>query len=102
MEERLCECYHVWRKNMKINVKTLKETHFEIQVNPKDMVLDVKKIEIVQGVEGYPAVQKMLIHHGKVLKDESIMQSWSQMRATTAQRSLFQGILKQMKIHLTT
>ncbi|CAL5189341.1 unnamed protein product [Lathyrus oleraceus] len=87
---------------MKINVKTLKETHFEIQVNPKDMVLDVKKIEIVQGVEGYPAVQKMLIHHGKVLKDESIMQSWSQMRATTAQRSLFQGILKQMKIHLTT
>ncbi|XP_058736255.1 ubiquitin receptor RAD23c-like [Vicia villosa] len=60
---------------MKINVKTLKGTHFEIQVNPKDTVLDVKKnIEVVQGVDVYPAVQQMLIHQGKVLKDESTLE----------------------------
>ncbi|KAL5072817.1 hypothetical protein RYX36_011801 [Vicia faba] len=60
---------------MKINVKTLKGAHFEIQVNPNDMVLDVKKnIEVVQGVDIYPAVQQMLIHQGKVLKDESTLE----------------------------
>ncbi|KAL5068891.1 hypothetical protein RYX36_019778 [Vicia faba] len=60
---------------MKINVKTLKGTHFEIQVNPNDTVLDVKKnIEVVQGVDVYPAVQQMLIHQGKVLKDESTLE----------------------------
>ncbi|KAF9593173.1 hypothetical protein IFM89_020469 [Coptis chinensis] len=55
---------------MKINVKTLKGTHFEIEVTPEDTVADVKKtIETVQGADVYPAAQQMLIHQGKVLKD---------------------------------
>ncbi|KAL5553190.1 hypothetical protein UlMin_040591 [Ulmus minor] len=55
---------------MKVFVKTLKGTHFEIEVKPEDTVSDVKKnIEIVQGVDVYPAAQQMLIHQGKVLKD---------------------------------
>ncbi|GAU16507.1 hypothetical protein TSUD_167380 [Trifolium subterraneum] len=60
---------------MKINVKTLKGTHFEIQVNPNDTVGDVKKnIEVVQGAAIYPAAQQMLIHQGKVLKDETTLE----------------------------
>ncbi|XP_059453630.1 ubiquitin receptor RAD23c-like isoform X1 [Corylus avellana] len=55
---------------MKIFVKTLKGTHFEIEVKPEDSVADVKKsIESVQGADVYPAAQQMLIHQGKVLKD---------------------------------
>lgn len=55
---------------MKVFVKTLKGTHFEIQVKPEDTVADVKKnIETVQGADVYPAAQQMLIHQGKVLKD---------------------------------
>ncbi|CAH1447703.1 unnamed protein product [Lactuca virosa] len=55
---------------MKVFVKTLKGTHFEIQVKPEDTVADVKKnIETVQGADVYPAGQQMLIHQGKVLKD---------------------------------
>lgn len=60
---------------MKINVKTLKGTHFEIQVNAQDTVGDVKKnIEGAQGAAVYPAVQQMLIHQGKVLKDETTLE----------------------------
>ncbi|XP_004489115.1 ubiquitin receptor RAD23d-like [Cicer arietinum] len=60
---------------MKINVKTLKGTHFEIQVNLQDTVGDVKKnIEAVQGVDVYPAAQQMLIHQGKVLKDDTTLE----------------------------
>ncbi|KAK8476842.1 hypothetical protein V6N13_017073 [Hibiscus sabdariffa] len=59
---------------MKIFVKTLKGTHFDIQVKPEDAVGDVKKkIETVQGAEAYPAAQQMLIHKGKVLKDETTL-----------------------------
>ncbi|XP_010263555.1 PREDICTED: ubiquitin receptor RAD23c-like isoform X2 [Nelumbo nucifera] len=59
---------------MKIFVKTLKGTHFEIQVNPEDTVADVKKnIETVQGPDVYPAGQQMLIHQGKVLKDATTL-----------------------------
>ncbi|KAK4423583.1 Ubiquitin receptor c [Sesamum alatum] len=55
---------------MKIFVKTLKGTHFEIEVKPEDTVADVKKtIESTQGADIYPATQQMLIHQGKVLKD---------------------------------
>ncbi|XP_022733102.1 ubiquitin receptor RAD23c-like isoform X2 [Durio zibethinus] len=55
---------------MKIFVKTLKGTHFDIEVKPEDAVADVKKnIETVQGADVYPAAQQMLIHKGKVLKD---------------------------------
>ncbi|XP_016194778.2 ubiquitin receptor RAD23d [Arachis ipaensis] len=61
--------------NMKINVKTLKGTHFEIQVQPQDTVADVKRnIEREQGAEVYPAAQQMLIHQGKVLKDDTTLE----------------------------
>ncbi|KAL7171221.1 hypothetical protein ACSBR2_035965 [Camellia fascicularis] len=60
---------------MKIFVKTLKGTHFEIQVKPEDTVADVKKnIECVQGADVYPSAQQMLIHQGKVLKDGTTLE----------------------------
>ncbi|XP_010485565.1 PREDICTED: ubiquitin receptor RAD23c-like [Camelina sativa] len=60
---------------MKIFVKTLKGTHFEIEVKPEDSVADVKKnIETVQGADVYPAAKLMLIHQGKVLKDEKTIE----------------------------
>ncbi|KAL6587902.1 hypothetical protein OROMI_000880 [Orobanche minor] len=59
---------------MKIFVKTLKGSHFEIEVKPEDKVADVKKnIETIQGSDVYPAGQQMLIHQGKVLKDETTL-----------------------------
>ncbi|KAK7343391.1 hypothetical protein VNO77_12092 [Canavalia gladiata] len=59
---------------MKIFVKTLKGTHFEIEVKPQDTVSEVKKaIETVQGADVYPAAQQMLIHQGKVLKDATTL-----------------------------
>ncbi|KAF8040240.1 hypothetical protein BT93_B2470 [Corymbia citriodora subsp. variegata] len=59
---------------MKIFVKTLKGTNFEIEVEAQDLVVDVKKkIENVQGASTYPASQQMLIHQGKVLKDETTL-----------------------------
>ncbi|OVA05001.1 Ubiquitin-associated domain/translation elongation factor EF-Ts [Macleaya cordata] len=59
---------------MKIFVKTLKGSHFEIEVKPEDSVADVKKnIETIQGTDVYPAAQQMLIHQGKVLKDATTM-----------------------------
>ncbi|KAK1380912.1 Ubiquitin receptor RAD23 [Heracleum sosnowskyi] len=55
---------------MKVFVKTLKGSQFEIQVNPDDSVADVKRsIETVQGSSVYPAALQMLIYQGKVLKD---------------------------------
>ncbi|KAJ8544822.1 hypothetical protein K7X08_017405 [Anisodus acutangulus] len=60
---------------MKIFVKTLKGTHFEIDVKPEDTVADVKKsIETAQGQDVYPAAQQMLIHQGKVLKDTTTLE----------------------------
>ncbi|GLU04755.1 hypothetical protein SLE2022_218870 [Rubroshorea leprosula] len=60
---------------MKIFVKTLKGTHFDIEVKPEDKVADVKNhIEAVQGVDVYPAAQQMLIHQGKVLADNSTLE----------------------------
>ncbi|KAL7221540.1 hypothetical protein ACSBR1_023487 [Camellia fascicularis] len=60
---------------MKIFVKTLKGTHFEIEVKPEHTVADVKKnIEEVQGLDVYPAAQQMLIHQGKVLKDATTLE----------------------------
>ncbi|KAJ8564722.1 hypothetical protein K7X08_001182 [Anisodus acutangulus] len=60
---------------MKIFVKTLKGSHFEIEVKPEDTVADVKKnIETVQGSDVYPAGQQMLIHQGKVLKDGTTLE----------------------------
>ncbi|KAL7232063.1 hypothetical protein ACSBR2_010139 [Camellia fascicularis] len=60
---------------MKIFVKTLKGTHFEIEVNPQHTVADVKKnIETAQGSDVYPAAQQMLIHQGKVLKDSTTLE----------------------------
>ncbi|KAG2714973.1 hypothetical protein I3760_03G054300 [Carya illinoinensis] len=60
---------------MKIFVKTLKGTHFEVEVKPEDTVTDVKKnIEALQGSDVYPAAQQMLIHQGKVLKDATTLE----------------------------
>ncbi|XP_015880567.1 ubiquitin receptor RAD23d [Ziziphus jujuba] len=60
---------------MKVFVKTLKGTNFEIEVKPEDLVVDVKKnIETVQGADVYPASQQMLIYQGKVLKDTTTLE----------------------------
>ncbi|XP_024028523.1 ubiquitin receptor RAD23b [Morus notabilis] len=59
---------------MKLTVKTLKGRHFEIRVQPADTVMAVKKnIEDVQGKDNYPCGQQLLIHNGKVLKDETTL-----------------------------
>ncbi|KAL5706205.1 hypothetical protein ACHQM5_024405 [Ranunculus cassubicifolius] len=59
---------------MKINVKTLKGSHFPVEVKPEDTVAEVKQnIEVVQGAGVYPAKQQVLIHQGKVLKDETTL-----------------------------
>jgi UV excision repair protein RAD23 len=60
---------------MKIFVKTLKGTNFEIQVKPQDTLADVKRsIESAQGSDLYPAAQQMLIYSGKVLKDDTTLE----------------------------
>ncbi|RDX78561.1 Ubiquitin receptor RAD23c, partial [Mucuna pruriens] len=60
---------------MKVFVKTLKGTHFEIEVNPSNTLSEVKKnIETIQGANVYPATQQMLIHEGKVLKDGTTLE----------------------------
>jgi UV excision repair protein RAD23 len=60
---------------MKVSVKTLKGSSFQIEVNPADKVADVKKvIESTQGQNVYPADQQVLIHQGKVLKDDSTLE----------------------------
>ncbi|ONK65309.1 uncharacterized protein A4U43_C07F35800 [Asparagus officinalis] len=57
---------------MRIFIKTLKNSQFEIQVNPDDTVADVKKkIESSQGKSLYPSEEQMLIYQGKVLNDSS-------------------------------
>ncbi|GFQ06278.1 ubiquitin receptor rad23b [Phtheirospermum japonicum] len=59
---------------MKLNVKTLKGSHFQINVLPNDTIMAVKKsIEGVQGKDNYPCGQQLLIHNGKVLKDETTL-----------------------------
>ncbi|XP_074287370.1 ubiquitin receptor RAD23d-like [Silene latifolia] len=60
---------------MKISIKTLKGINFDIQVNPCDTIVDVKKqIENVQGAEAYPVDKQVLIHQGKVLKDATTLE----------------------------
>ncbi|KAI4368999.1 hypothetical protein MLD38_017494 [Melastoma candidum] len=60
---------------MKIVVKTLKGTTFDVEVNPLDSVADVKKnIEAAQGAALYPVSQQMLIYQGKVLKDNTTLE----------------------------
>ncbi|KAK4395477.1 Ubiquitin receptor b [Sesamum angolense] len=59
---------------MKLTVKTLKGSHFQISVQLEDAIIAVKKnIEDVQGKDNYPCDQQLLIHNGKVLKDESTL-----------------------------
>ncbi|KAH6771959.1 Rad23 UV excision repair protein family [Perilla frutescens var. hirtella] len=59
---------------MKLTVKTLKGSHFQISVHANDTIMAVKKcIEDVQGKDNYPCGQQLLIHNGKVLKDESTL-----------------------------
>jgi len=60
---------------MKISVKTLKGKHFDLYVSPSDTVTAVKKqIEESQGKESFPCSQQLLIHQGKVLKDDTSME----------------------------
>ncbi|KAI7731411.1 hypothetical protein M8C21_011522 [Ambrosia artemisiifolia] len=59
---------------MKLTVKTLKGSHFQIRVQPNDTIMAVKKnIEEVQGKDNYPCGQQLLIPNGKVLKDETTL-----------------------------
>ncbi|KAG6421453.1 hypothetical protein SASPL_118006 [Salvia splendens] len=59
---------------MKLTVKTLKGSHFQISVPATDTIMAVKKsIEDVQGKDNYPCGQQLLIYNGKVLKDESTL-----------------------------
>ncbi|ONM54899.1 Ubiquitin receptor RAD23c [Zea mays] len=60
---------------MKVSVKTLKGSSFHIEVDPTDKVADVKKvIESIQEQASYPADQQVLIHQGKVLKDDTTLE----------------------------
>ncbi|CAL4998865.1 unnamed protein product [Urochloa decumbens] len=60
---------------MKVSIKTLKCSIFEIEVDPSSKVADVKKlIETTQGQNVYPADQQMLIHQGNVLKNETTLE----------------------------
>ncbi|KAL6655987.1 hypothetical protein ACP70R_006813 [Stipagrostis hirtigluma subsp. patula] len=60
---------------MRVSIKTLKGSSFQIEVAPADKVADVKKvIESTQGQNVYPAEQQVLIHKGKVLKDETTLE----------------------------
>nr|VDD42617.1 unnamed protein product [Brassica oleracea] len=59
---------------MKLTIKTLKGSHFEIRVQPSDTIMAVKKnIEDSQSKGSYPCGQQLLIHNGKVLKDETTL-----------------------------
>ncbi|KAL3631736.1 UV excision repair protein RAD23 B [Castilleja foliolosa] len=59
---------------MKLTVKTLKGSHFQISVHPNDTIMAIKKnIEDIQGKDNYPCGLQLLIHNGKVLKDESTL-----------------------------
>lgn len=59
---------------MKIFVKTLKGSSFEIDVKPEDTVADMKRtIESTQGSSVYPAGQLMLIYQGSILKDDTTL-----------------------------
>ncbi|KQK18671.1 ubiquitin receptor RAD23d [Brachypodium distachyon] len=60
---------------MKLFVKTLKGTNFEIEASPEASVAEVKRIiEGAQGQNVYPADQQMLIHQGKILKDDTTLE----------------------------
>ncbi|KAJ0257133.1 ubiquitin receptor RAD23a [Hirschfeldia incana] len=59
---------------MKLTVKTLKGSRFEIRAQPTDTIMAVKKkIEDSQIKDSYPCGQQLLIHNGKVLKDETTL-----------------------------
>ncbi|CAA7026029.1 unnamed protein product [Microthlaspi erraticum] len=59
---------------MNLTVKTLKGRHFEIRAQPTDTIMAVKKnIEDSQSKDNYPCGQQLLIHNGKVLKDETTL-----------------------------
>ncbi|XP_037491959.1 ubiquitin receptor RAD23c [Jatropha curcas] len=79
---------------MKVFVKTLKGTNFEIEVKPDETVADVKKfIETAQGADVYPAEQQMLIYQGKVLKDSRTLEE-----IKVAENSFFVVMLSKSKV----
>ncbi|XXG74015.1 hypothetical protein AAC387_Pa07g2841 [Persea americana] len=60
---------------MKIRVKNLKGNRFEIDVQPNDTAMAVKKtIEESQGEDSYPWDEQLLVYNGKLLKDESTLE----------------------------
>ncbi|KAK1290241.1 putative DNA repair protein RAD23-1 [Acorus calamus] len=61
---------------MKLTVKTLKGNNFQIQVQSTDTIMAVKKNieETTKGKDNYPCGQQLLIHNGKVLKDETTLE----------------------------
>ncbi|XP_051187970.1 probable ubiquitin receptor RAD23 isoform X1 [Lolium perenne] len=60
---------------MKVSIKTLKGSSFEVEVEPTSKVADLKKlIETTQGQNVYPADQQMLIHQGNVLKNDTTLE----------------------------
>uniref|UniRef100_M4CHB6 Ubiquitin receptor RAD23 n=2 Tax=Brassica campestris TaxID=3711 RepID=M4CHB6_BRACM len=65
--------FHILQ-TMKLTVKTLMGRQFEIRVQSSDTIMAVKKnIEDSQGKDNYPCGQQLLIHNGKVLKDETTL-----------------------------
>ncbi|XP_037470295.1 ubiquitin receptor RAD23b-like [Triticum dicoccoides] len=59
---------------MKLTVKTLSGTRFEIRVQHNDTIMAVKKnIEEIQGKDSYPRGHQLLIHNGKLLNNESTL-----------------------------
>jgi UV excision repair protein RAD23 len=61
---------------MKLNVKTLRGTSFEIEAAAEASVAEVKRIiESSHGQNVYPADQLMLIYQGKILKDDTTLES---------------------------
>ncbi|KAG7550817.1 Ubiquitin domain [Arabidopsis thaliana x Arabidopsis arenosa] len=83
---------------MKIIVKTLKGTRFEIEVKPNDSVAEVKKnIETVLGASEYPAAQQILIHKGKKLRDETTMEANKVFEKSVIAIMITKGCLEEME-----
>ncbi|MCO5612066.1 hypothetical protein L7F22_066328 [Adiantum nelumboides] len=60
---------------MKVSVKTLKGSHFSLDVEKTDTVLAVKvRIEELLGKDVFPSSKQLLIHKGTMLKDDTTME----------------------------
>lgn len=62
---------------MKLTIKTLQSTTFKVDIEPHDLVKDLKaKIEKEQGKD-YPSASQKLIYSGKILADESKIEEYN-------------------------